>query len=164
MEDLRPAVEETGARYVYFAVDVMSPAYLERLTNAVVEAGLDIRWSAELRLEKVFLPRLCEKLVASGCVSIAFGMESGSQRILDLIDKGTKLTFTGETMKNFAEAGIAVQLMAFSDFPTETPTEKEETRRFIREHEPDRAAGGLESFVLTCTAGWQKTPPVSACA
>ena len=30
----RAAVEETGARYVYFAVDVMSPAYLERLSDA----------------------------------------------------------------------------------------------------------------------------------
>jgi radical SAM superfamily enzyme YgiQ (UPF0313 family) len=158
VEDLRAAVEETGARYVYLAVDVMSPAYLERLADAVIDAGLDIRWSAELRLEKVFSPQLCEKLVASGCVSIAFGMESGSQRILDLIDKGTKVTFMGETMKNFAEAGIAVQLMAFSDFPTETPAEKEETRRFVREHDPYWSAGGIGSFVLTGTALVAKDP------
>jgi radical SAM superfamily enzyme YgiQ (UPF0313 family) len=158
VEDLRVAVEETSARYVYLAVDVMSPAYLERLTDAIIDAGVDIRWSAELRLEKVFSPRLCEKLAASGCVSIAFGMESGSQRILDLIDKGTKVTFMGETMKNFAEAGIAVQLMTFSDFPTETPAEKEETRRFIREHDPYWAAGGMGTFVLTGTALVAKDP------
>jgi anaerobic magnesium-protoporphyrin IX monomethyl ester cyclase len=158
IEDLREAVRETGARYVYFAVDVMSPAYLERLSDAVLEAGLDIRWSAELRMEKVFSRRLCDKLVESGCVCISFGMESGSQRILDLIDKGTKVTFMGETMKNFAEAGVAVQLMAFSDFPSETPAEKEETRRFVREHEQYWSVGGMGTFLLTGTALVAKDP------
>ncbi len=158
IDDLREAVRETGARYVYFAVDVMSPAYLERLSDALIEARLDIRWSAELRLEKVFSRRLCDKLVQSGCVCVSFGMESGSQRILDLIDKGTKVAFMGETMKNFAEAGAAVQLMAFSDFPSETPAEKEETCRFVREHDPYWATGGLGTFVLTGTAAVARDP------
>ena len=46
----------------------------------------------------------------------------------------------GETMKNFAEAGIAVQLMAFSDFPTETSAERNETAKFIELHK-DHWAG-----------------------
>lgn len=158
VEDLRAGVEETGARFVYFAVDVMSPAYLDRLSDAVVDAGLDIRWSAEIRLEKVFSRERCEKLAASGCVSVSFGMESGSQRILDLIDKGTQVAFMGETMKNFAAAGIAVQLMAFSDFPSETTSEKAETHRFIREHDSYWSAGGLGTFLLTGTAIVAKDP------
>lgn len=156
--DLREAVWETGSRFVYFAVDVMSPAYLERLSDAIIDSGLEIRWSAELRLEKVFSPERCAKLAASGCVSVSFGMESGSQRILDLIDKGTKVTFMGETMKNFAEAGIAVQLMAFSDFPSESRDEKEETRRFIQDNDPYWSAGGIGIFQLTGTAIVAKDP------
>jgi len=156
--DLREAVRETGSRFVYFAVDVMSPAYLERLSDAIIDAGLDIRWSAELRLEKVFSPERCARLAASGCVSVSFGMESGSQRILDLIDKGTKVVFMGETMKNFAEVGIAVQIMAFSDFPSETKNEKEETRRFIKENDPYWSAGGIGTFQLTGTAIVAKDP------
>jgi hypothetical protein len=156
--DLRAAVQDSGARFVYFAVDVMSPAYLERLSDAIIDAGLDIRWAAELRMEKVFSRERCAKLVESGCVCVSFGMESGNQRILDLIDKGTKVAFMGETMKNFAEVGVAVQLMAFSDFPSETPAEKEETRHFVREHQEHWSAGGLGTFLLTGTAMVAKDP------
>jgi anaerobic magnesium-protoporphyrin IX monomethyl ester cyclase len=158
IEDLRQAVAETGARYVYFAVDVMSPAYLDRLSDAINESGLDIRWAAELRMERVFSPERCAKLAQSGCVCVSFGMESGSQRILDLIDKGTKVAFMGETMKNFAAAGVAVQLMAFSDFPSETQAEKEETYRFVREHDEYWSTGGIGTFLLTGTALVAKDP------
>ena len=158
--DRRPpgATRETGARHVYFAVDVMSPGYLDRLSDAIRDAGLDIRWSAELRLEKVFSPERCAKIRQSGCVCVSFGMESGSQRILDLIDKGTRVEHMGETMKNFASQGIAVQLMAFKDFPTETPAEKQQTRRFVQEHKDHWAAGGLGTFLLTGTAIVAKDP------
>jgi anaerobic magnesium-protoporphyrin IX monomethyl ester cyclase len=156
--DLRSAVQESGTRFVYFAVDVMSPAYLERLSDAIIDAGLDIRWAAELRMEKVFSRERCAKLVESGCVCVSFGMESGNQRILDLIDKGTKVAFMGETMKNFAEVGVAVQLMAFSDFPSETPAEKEETRHFVREHQEHWSVGGMGTFLLTGTAIVAKDP------
>lgn len=156
--DLREAVQDTGARFVYFAVDVMSPAYLERLSDAVLEDGLDIRWAAELRMEKVFSRERCAKMAESGCVCVSFGMESGSQRILDLIDKGTNVAFMGETMKNFAAAGVAVQLMTFTDFPSETPAEKEETRQFVREHHEHWSTGGVGTFLLTGQAIVAKDP------
>ncbi len=152
IEDLAHIVGATHTRYVYFAVDVMSPAYLDRLTDAIVDAGLDIRWGAELRMERVFSAERCKKLAKSGCVCVSFGMESGNQRVLDLIDKGTKVAFMGETMKNFAGAGVAVQLMTFSGFPSETAAEKEETLRFVREHDGFWSAGGMGTFQLTGSA------------
>lgn len=158
IDDLRAAREETGARNVYFAVDVMSPAYLDKLSDALLESDLDLRWSAELRLERVFSAERCRKMAESGCVCVSFGMESGSQRILDLIDKGTKVVHMGDTMRNFAEAGIACQLMAFSDFPTETREEKEETRRFVEEFQDSWSAGGMGTFLLTGTAIVAKHP------
>ena len=144
------ATQQVG--YVYFAVDVMAPGYLERLSDAMIAANLDMKWSAEVRMEKIFLPERCRKLAKAGCVCLSFGMESGNQRILDLIDKGTKIHHMRETMKNFAEAGIAVQLMAFKGFPTETPAELEETVRFVTETDEYWATGGLGTFLLTGNA------------
>lgn len=149
VEDLRQACEGERVNYVYFAVDVMAPGYLERLSDAIVESGLDIRWGAELRMEKVFSAERCRKMARSGCVCVSFGMESGSQRIIDLIDKGTEVSCMRETMANFARAGIAVQLMAFMGFPTESADEKRETFRFVQENTEHWAAGGLGTFLLT---------------
>lgn len=158
VEDLQSACRDEQIKYVYFAVDVMAPSYIARLSDAMAEANLDIKWSAEMRMEKIFSAERCRKMARSGCVCISFGMESGNQRILDLIDKGTKVQFMGETMKNFSEAGVAVQLMAFTDFPTETPEEKNETFDFIRQHDDYWAAGGLGTFLLTGTSMIAKDP------
>jgi hypothetical protein len=158
VEDLQLACNEQQVKYVYFAVDVMAPAYIERLSDAIVDSGLDIRWSAEMRMEKIFSPERCRKMVKSGCVCISFGMESGNQRILDLIDKGTKVDFMAATMKNFASAGAAVQLMAFTDFPTETPEEKKETFDFIEANKDYWSTGGMGAFLLTGTSMIARNP------
>jgi anaerobic magnesium-protoporphyrin IX monomethyl ester cyclase len=158
IDDLKKIAREENVKYVYFAVDVMAPGYLERLSDALDEAHLDLRWSAEVRMEKIFSQERCRKMARSGCVSISFGMESGNQRILNLIDKGTKVAFMGETMKNFAAAGIAVQLMAFSHFPTETAAERKETSAFVEANKEHWSAGGVGKFVLTGTALVAKNP------
>ena len=150
--DLKEVLEKHQIQNVYFAVDVMAPGYLERLSEAIIEAGLKFRWSAELRMEKIFSPDRCDKMVQAGCVCASFGMESGNQRILNLIDKGTNIVYMEQTMRNFAQAGVAVQLMTFAGFPTETKEEKLATIDFIERNREYWAIGGLGTFLLTGTA------------
>lgn len=158
IEDLQAACRTEQIKYVYFAVDVMAPGYLERLSDAILDSDLDIRWSAELRMEKIFSLSRCRKMAQGGCVCVSFGMESGNQRILDLIDKGTRTDHMAATMKNFAHSGVAVQLMAFTDFPTETEQEKAETFQFIRDNDEYWAMGGMGTFLLTGTSIIAKNP------
>lgn len=158
ISDIQQTQEREKIKYVYFAVDVMAPGYIERLSDAILDAKLDIRWAAELRLEKIFSAERCKKMANSGCLCISFGMESGNQRILDLIDKGTKVTYMAETMKNFASAGVAVQLMAFTGFPTETALEKKETFNFVELNKDYWSTGGMGTFLLTGTAIIAKKP------
>jgi Radical SAM superfamily len=146
--ELADVCDQQNIGYVYFAVDAISPAYLEKLSDALVEHGTRFKWSAEMRLEKVFRRKLCDKLARSGCVSALFGMESGSQRVLDAMDKGTKVEHMVESVRHFAEAGIAVQLMTFSGFPGETTEDRAQTLRFLRRCSSHWSNGGMGSFVL----------------
>jgi hypothetical protein len=156
--DLTHVVTSQAIEYVYFAVDVMAPGYLERLADAIVAADLDIRWATELRMEKIFCADRCQRMARAGCVCVSFGMESGNQRVLDLIDKGTRVSCMADTMKNFGQTSVAVQLMAFKGFPTETADEYSETVKFIRTHKELWSAGGLGDFVLTGSAIIAKEP------
>ena len=135
ISDLKEAQAKYGVRYVYFAVDVMSPTYLERLSDAILALYFLISAGApSLKWENLFRGALQEDGKGRLHLRVA-GMESGNQRILDLIDKGTSIAYMSQTMKNFALAGIACQLMAFTDFPTETPEEKKETFDFVSEND-----------------------------
>lgn len=137
------------AKFVYFSVDVLAPATLLKLADRIVAEGIDIRWSAEIRLEAYWSKERCDLLKRSGCVAISVGFESGNQRVLDLIDKGTTPERVVETIHNFAAAGIGVQMMGFTGFPTETNTEALASVEFLRQHRNEWTFGGLGTFVLT---------------
>ena len=138
------------ARTLYFSVDAMSPRYLRTLSEAMAEADLGFRWSAELRLERTFPKRgTAELLKRAGCVSIAFGYESATQRILDLIDKGVDISQVPMILGQLAEAGIGAQMMGFTGFPSETPDEARETYEFLIRHRELWSLAAVGEFGLT---------------
>lgn len=140
----------TIGRTFYFAVDAMSPKLLRRLCEAIAEEDLGIRWSAELRLERAFpKAKLGDALREGGCVAVSFGYESGSQRILDLIDKGVRLGDVPQVLSSLRAAGIGVQMMGFTGFPSETPDEAAATYEFLLDHRDGWALAGIGEFVLT---------------
>jgi hypothetical protein len=147
------------ARTFYFSVDAIAPAYLRRLAQAIAASGLDIRWSAELRLEKSKLKvGLAQELRDAGCVAVSFGYESGSQRILDLINKGVRLDQVPELLAELNRVGIAAQMMGFVGFPGETVDEASATFEFLLRHRRHWTIAGIGDFVLTPGAIVAKRP------
>lgn len=138
------------ARTLYFSVDAMSPRYLRHLAESMADADLGLRWSAELRLERTFPQRGTAALLRrAGCVSIAFGYESATQRILDLIDKGVNIAVVPAILAQLAQAGIGAQMMGFTGFPSETPEEARETYAFLARHKSLWTLAGVGEFSLT---------------
>ncbi|HWU10038.1 MAG TPA: radical SAM protein [Streptomyces sp.] len=148
LEDLRQA--SRIGRTLYFAVDAMSPRYLRTLATALAESELDLRWSAELRLERTLPKRSAGELLASsGCVAVSFGYESGTQRILDLIDKGVRIDQVPDVLSELARNGIAAQMMGFTGFPGESETEALRTYEFLQDNGSLWTTAGIGVFSLT---------------
>lgn len=138
------------ARTLYFAVDAMSPRYLRGLATALAEAPFGFRWSAELRLERTFPRRSVGELLSrAGCVAVAFGYESATQRILNLIDKGVSIENVPAILGELAQNGIGAQMMGFTGFPSETGTEARATYEFLHQHADLWTTAGIEEFALT---------------
>jgi hypothetical protein len=64
-------------------------------------------------------------------LAAALGVESASRRVLSAIDKGLEPADGERAVRNLAAAGVAVEVMCFTDFPTETRAEALETIRFL---------------------------------
>ena len=156
LEDIRQIERDFG--FMYLSVDVMSPAGVRKLAQSMVDADLYVNWSAELRLERSFSAETCKLLRQSGCVSVAVGYESGTQRILDMMDKGTKITDIRNTLANYKEAGIGVQMMSFIGFPTETSTEALATLEFMVDNRDKWDSPGVGAFTLTAQSFVAKNP------
>jgi anaerobic magnesium-protoporphyrin IX monomethyl ester cyclase len=137
------------ARTIYLAVDAISPHYLRRWAKGIRDSALKIRWSAELRIERSFLKGLVDEIRQAGCVALSFGYESGSQRILDLINKGVKIDKVPAILREIAKVDIGVQMMGFVGFPGETLEEAYATFDFLERHRRYWTLAGIGDFVLT---------------
>jgi hypothetical protein len=138
-----------GTRYFYLSQDSVAPKTLGRLADALAESGLDLRWGTDLRPEAQLGPELCARLRRGGAVACSLGVESASPRVLRLIDKGVTPAIVGKAVRNLAQAGIAAEIMCFTDFPTETFDEAMATLRFLEEQAPHIAAFIVGQFELT---------------
>ena len=107
--------------------------------HALRSRGFDLTWSVEARVDSVNRS-LLSTLRNSGCTYIAYGIESGSQRILDRINKQVTKQQIRETIAVTKEAGLLVRGYFMLGFPTETATEMEETIRFAIELDVDVAS------------------------
>ena len=135
MDDIQEVTSKWNSDVIYFIVEDMPPQVFKALPGALRERDLQVKWWTDARLERnLFSPELCRELYASGCRRIAFGFESGSQRLLDLMEKGTDLEESTTILGNLHEAGISVTLYTMIGFPTETVEEAKSTLQWLRNH------------------------------
>ena len=77
-------------------------------------------------------------LYDSGCREIAFGVESGSQKILDGINKRTTVEQNKLAIQNAKKAGLITKVFLMVGNPGESAKTIEETKCFMREADPDQ--------------------------
>lgn len=77
-------------------------------------------------------------LYKAGCREIAFGIESGSQKILNIINKGVTAEQNKRAIIDAKKAGLLVKAYLMIGSPGESRETVEETKRFIAEADPDQ--------------------------
>ena len=97
---------------------------------------LDVIWDCETRVDAVD-KELLEKMHDAGCITIWFGVESGSERILDQMHKKIKPEGVRAAFKMSQKAGMMTIASAVIGFPGETEETAWETINFINSLNPD---------------------------
>jgi len=131
VEDMKTLHRRHGVIHFNFADEALPPAAARGVAELIHSERLPFRWFSEARFEKTFDNDLCVILARGGCVKLKFGLESGSQRVLNLMKKGTDLAVADRVIAACLEAGIAVHFFCMVGFPGETEADFEETRQFF---------------------------------
>jgi anaerobic magnesium-protoporphyrin IX monomethyl ester cyclase len=102
-------LEAHGYGSVYFVDDhfLLQPKRIEAICNGVIDAGLRIQWGIEGRVDSV-AQHLFPVMAKAHCRTVMFGIESGSQRILDRLKKEQTLVEVTTAVKNAKKAGIEI--------------------------------------------------------
>lgn len=107
--------------------------------KGVIGRGLDISWVCQARAGTVDREML-RFMKKAGCGKIAFGFESGNQRILDMMCKKETLQSAVESARLCRESGIGVAGAFILGHPGETAESIQDTIRFAIELNIDTAA------------------------
>lgn len=135
LSDVRELQKKYDAHYFLFADEMIHPKKCEELSETILEEGLNLRFYSEVKPTKDFKP-LLKKMYESGARALLWGVESGNQRILDLIDKGTTVEEVETVLKESHDAGIWNMVFTIMGYPTQTEKEVEEDILFLRRNEP----------------------------
>lgn len=112
---------------------------LEDFCSLLIKSRLHIFWTANMIIRPEMNEKIIKKMYASGCEHIIFGIESGSQRILDSMRKSYRIEDADRIIKCMHKAGIKVTANFMFGFPQETERDFCETLDFIK-----RNAGYLD--------------------
>lgn len=89
-----------------------------------------LKWTCNARVDG-FTLELLPNIRDSGCVEIKYGIESGSQRILDRMRKGISLDIMEKTLKNTVENGIHTKCFLMYGYPGDNIESSNETIEFL---------------------------------
>jgi magnesium-protoporphyrin IX monomethyl ester (oxidative) cyclase len=92
--------------------------------------NFDIQWSCITRADKLS-KRLVSELASAGCISINFGVESGSPETLSKIQKGIDLAQVAKSLKWCKAEGLRTQVNFMLGFPWELEKHLQETLNFM---------------------------------
>ncbi|MFN8625108.1 MAG: radical SAM protein [Candidatus Binatia bacterium] len=100
-------LQRLGYGAVYFVDDhfLLQPKRIEAICKGLGDTGVTIQWGCEGRVDSV-AQHLFPAMAKAHCRTLMFGIESGSQKVLDRLKKGQTLAEVETAVTNAKRAGI----------------------------------------------------------
>ncbi len=132
-EMMRHLYETYGVRHVMFVDDLFlaSKVRTTELCNMLLASGMGLTWSCTARVDTV-KPDILQLMKKAGCWEISFGLESGSNELLQKMDKAADIEKSEQAVKWTAEAGIRTKGLFMLGYPGENEETIRQTKEFVQ--------------------------------
>ncbi|MEZ5014120.1 MAG: radical SAM protein [Chitinophagales bacterium] len=129
VDEIDMLIRQFGIEHIWFCDDIfgLKPGWIKTFRDEIRARDLKIRYKIQARVDLLLEEEGGEKftgniraLAESGCDEVWVGAESGSQNILDAMDKGTKVEQIFTAVRNMQKEGIKPCLFLQFGYPGET--------------------------------------------
>jgi len=133
MKEIRYLYHELGIRNIHMYADLftVNRDQVMGLCELILQEGLRIKWSCNSRVDFVD-EEMLQLMGRAGCWVISWGIESGSQAILNRVRKGTRLEQVEQALRWAHAAGIKNWGYFIIGLPGETEETIQETIDFAK--------------------------------
>ena len=138
VDELEFLTKKYGAEQFTFYDDAftVNQSRVQKICEEIRNRKLKIKWDCETRVDMV-TKDLLQQMRNAGCIAVWFGVEAGSQRVIDAMGKGITLDKTKRAFKMAKEIGLMTIASVILGTPDETPETAWETVKFVEEINPD---------------------------
>jgi radical SAM superfamily enzyme YgiQ (UPF0313 family) len=137
--ELETLQEMTNVEYIWFMDDIfgLKPRWIERFSGLLKSRDLHIRFKCLSRADILLRDGEIAALANAGCDIVWLGAESGSQTVLDAMEKGTSVEMTHTASAALREHDVRIGLFIQFGYPGETRADIQKTIEMIRRIMPD---------------------------
>jgi len=143
--------------HIWFCDDIfgLKPGWVNEFADLVEKEDLRLQFKIQSRADLLLQENYVRALARAGCDNSWMGAESGSQKILDAMDKGTRVEQIFEATRLLRQHGIKPSFFIQFGYPGETKEDIEMTIRMINELLP-YSIGISVSYPLPGTVFYEK--------
>jgi anaerobic magnesium-protoporphyrin IX monomethyl ester cyclase len=136
--EIKELKELYGADHLWFADDIfgLKQRWMIDLAEAVKAQDASVPFKIQSRVNLISRD-VSRALRSSGCTEVWMGVESGSQKVLDAMEKGIRVEHVPSAVDILRQEGIRACFFLQFGYPGETWEDIEETIRLVRHTRPD---------------------------
>jgi anaerobic magnesium-protoporphyrin IX monomethyl ester cyclase len=137
-EEMRQLKYDFGAEHLWFADDIfgLRPKWVRELAAEVERLDAAVPFKMQSRVDLMTADNV-RSLHRAGCAEVWMGVESGSQKILDAMDKGTRVDQIAKAREHLRQEEIRACYFLQFGYPGETWQDIQDTIRLVRDTRPD---------------------------
>jgi radical SAM superfamily enzyme YgiQ (UPF0313 family) len=135
VEELILLKEKFQYDHIWFCDDIfgLKPGWVNAFANCVEKEQLTFRFKIQARADLLLQENTIKDLARAGCYNIWMGAESGSQKVLDAMDKGTTVEQIYQATTLLKKNGINPSFFIQFGYPGETKEDIAKTIRMIKD-------------------------------
>jgi hypothetical protein len=132
IHDLKLLCQKYKINEFLFGADMINinESHLYEICEKIISENLKIKWIG-IVAPKRFSYKLLKKMKEAGCVKLSFGSETGSQKILNDMNKPYAVEEVEKAIKMCHKVGIETNLYFIVGFPTETDEDFKSSLNFL---------------------------------
>jgi radical SAM superfamily enzyme YgiQ (UPF0313 family) len=137
-EEMRQLKYDFGADHLWFADDIfgLRAKWVSELATEVEKLDAVVPFKMQSRVDLMTIDTV-RALRRAGCAEVWLGVESGSQKVLDAMDKGTRVEQIAKARENLRIEGIRACYFLQFGYPGETWGDIQKTAQLLQETRPD---------------------------
>ncbi len=129
-------INKYNCRHIVLHDDELSARRAEKIADAILNENIsNLHIYSYARLDKPFTkPSRIAKLKKAGFDAFSWGVESGSQKLLNKMNKGTNISTIKSILKTTSSCNVSNTCWFLLGYPTESAEDQEHTLKFIKDN------------------------------